>query len=215
MIAVSEREKLESTHQAYENIKYNIAKKRRELGISFPTVALGSGVHHNTVVRIERDLSEFNGVSLSSLISVCIFFKMSIQELFEMRPNIDSEETGAIEALLLKERVQVSDLPESLRPDFLNYIGEDKFVTSETLACWWRIQTLTNKFIDRPKLSTLITGKLNKFEVGDSRKYQQKEHPQFYEFIRTITDKTFELRKIKPADQGINELMYYQCKRVR
>lgn len=215
MLAISERERLESTHQAYENIKYHIAKKRRELGLSYPTVAMGSGIHALTVKKIEKDLSESNDVTLSSIISVCEFFKMSIQELFEMRPAVDSEETGAIADLLKKESVQPADLPEGQRADFINYLAGDKFTSSEILATWWRIQTMTNKYVDRPKLSNLLAGKLNKMEVGDFRKYNQKEHIQFYEFIRTVPDKTFELRKIKPSEQGVDELMYYQCKRVR
>jgi len=212
MIAVSEKERLQQTYQAYENIKYHIAKKRRELGISRPTVAIGSGINLQTVRKIETDISEFNDVNLSSLISVCLFFKMSIQELFEMRPEIDTEETSAIAELLKKERVQASDLPEAQKNDFINYIGEDKHISSDILAAWYRIQTLTNKFVDRPKLSNLISGRIKKLEIGGTHHYQKELHLQFYEFIRTVPDKTFELRKISlPHESPVK----FQCKRVR
>ena len=57
MFALSEQEKLNAYYEAYTNLRYNFAKKRRELNLSQDMVSMLSGVARGTILKIEGSVS--------------------------------------------------------------------------------------------------------------------------------------------------------------
>lgn len=198
MFALSEQEKLNAYFEVYNNVRYNIAKKRRELEMTIGMASVLSGVSSPTINRIEQFVSETQDIRLSSLIDICTLFKMSIQEVFEMRPLIDSEETNIMAQLLSKHKVSPSELPEHLQNDFANYIGDDKFVDRNVFAAWHRILTLKNHAEPKEKLNPIMTSKIKTLDVEKTYKYNKKYHSQVYALIKTLPPKVFTLRYLEP-----------------
>lgn len=198
MFPISEQEKLNAYFDVYNNIKYNIAKKRRELKMTQEMTSILSEVSIPTLSRIEQFVSETQDIRLSSLIDICTLFKMSIQEVFEMRPPVDSEESEQMAKLLSKLSVCPSDLPAEHRNDFANYIGDDKFVDRNVFAAWHRILTLRNHGEPKPQLNAIMTMKVKTLEIGKTYKYNKKYHAQIYDLIKTLKPKEFTLRYLEP-----------------
>lgn len=198
MFALSEQEKLNAYYEAYTNLRYNFAKKRRELNLSQDMVSMLSGVARGTILKIEGSVSETQDIRLSSLIDVCLLFKVSIQEMFAMKPDIDSEESAVIAALLAKQNVSPPELPEALQNDFANYIGGNKHVSRDVFAAWHRIYTLRNNAEKKPLLQYVLGKKIEGLEVGASWNYKPEYHSKMYDFIKKLNGKQFELTYINP-----------------
>lgn len=207
MFALSEQEKLTAYYETYNNVRYNIAKKRRELGISQDMVSILSGISTPTVNKIESSLSENQDVKLSYLIDICLLFKMSIQDLFEMRPPIDSEESALMASLLKELKVSPSQLPQQFKNDFINFIGDDKIVDRNVFASWYRIHTLKNHAEQKQVIQVMLGRKIEKLEIGESHNYKAEYHNLMYAFIKKMPHKEFELRYVEPK---INS-----CKRIK
>lgn len=207
MFAISEQDKLNAYFEVYENLKYNLKRKRRDLEMTERMASLLSGVSRPTIIRMEQFVSETQDIRLSSLIDICTLFGMSIQEVFEMRPPIDSEETEQIAKLLTKMKVAPSELPENLRNDFANYIGDDKFVDRSVFAAWHRIYALKNHSEPKEKLNPIMTSRIKKAEIGKPYKYNKKYHSQVYSLIRTLKPLEYSLRYL--------DTEYNTCTRIK
>ena len=199
MFAVSEQEKLNAYYEIYNNIKYNIAKKRREVGMSQDLASHLSGVSKPTINKIESSISENQDVRLSSLIDVCLLFKISIQELFEMRPPIDSEESAIMASLMKELKVSPSQLPEEHQNDFANFIGDEKYVDRNVFASWHRVVTLKNHSEPKEKLQVMLGKKIEGLNVGESWNYHTKYQSSMYFFTKKMVDKRFQLRYVEPS----------------
>lgn len=198
MFAISEQEKLDAYFEVYSNIKYNIAKKRRELELTREMTSLLSGVSIPTLNKIEQFVSETQDIRLSSLIDVCTLFGMTIQEVFEPRPEEIEEQSEQMSHLMNKPKVSPSELPEELQNDFANYIGGEKFVDRNVFAAWHRIVTLKNHGEPKEKLQAMLAKKIESLEVGESHNYKTKSHNTMYLFIKKLNDKEFKLRYVEP-----------------
>lgn len=206
MFAISEQEKLDAYFEVYSNIKYNIAKKRRELELTREMTSLLSGVSIPTLNRIEQFVSETQDIRLSSLIDVCTLFGMTIQEVFEPRPDVVAEQSEQVGQLLNKPKVSPSDLPEELQNDFANYIGDEKFVDKSVFAAWYRIFTLKNHGEPKEKLQTMLARKIESLEVGESHNYKSKSQHSMYFFIKKLNNKEFKLRYVEPETNSCTRI---------
>jgi DNA-binding XRE family transcriptional regulator len=198
MFAISEQEKLNAYYENYTNLKYNFAKKRRELGLSQDMTSILSGVSKGTISRLEGTISETQDVRLSTIIDICLLFKISIQDMFEMRPPIDSEETALIAKLLTKQGVSPSELPEDLQNDFANYIGAEKYVNRDIFASWHRIYAIKNHGEKKEELPFTLAKKIKELPVGESHNYKTKHHSQMYWLVKSLKGTTYKLRNISP-----------------
>jgi len=207
MFSLSEQDKLNAYFEVYSNVRYNIAKKRRELEMTIGMASILSGVSPATLNRIEQCVSETQDIRLSSLIDVCTLFGMSIQDVFAARPEVDSEESKMFAELLTRPKVSPSMLPKKHQNDFCNYVGDDKFVDRTVFASWYRIITYKNHAEPKEKLNPIMSNKIKLLDIGKPYKYNKKYHPQAYALIRTLKDKDFELRYL--------DTEFNTCTRIR